>query len=103
LRPWVQRHRNASRIRLLLRSPRGGWADDADFLLQAFPEASFDVYATASGLSSLMGSDTAVVPTMDYLTIALRELSHAQAPGNLRAGREHDGFAGGYPRGTGSR
>jgi LmbE family N-acetylglucosaminyl deacetylase len=128
LRPWVQRHRNAPRIRLMLRSPPGGWADDIDFLLQAFPEASFDVYASrgaaaevsdydcprvrlhpvgarsvnwmrlglqmlasapvptllvaskrrfrqAGWLSSQIGSDTAVVPTMDYLKIALRELS----------------------------
>ena len=125
LRAWVQRHRNTPRIRLLLRSPPGGWADDVDFLLQAFPEASFDVYASrgaaaevsdydcprvrlhpvgagaanwvrlglrllasapvptlfvageqrfrqAGWLSSLMGSDTAVVPTMECLTIGLR-------------------------------
>jgi LmbE family N-acetylglucosaminyl deacetylase len=128
LRPWVQRHRNAPRIRLLLFSPAGGWAEDADFLLRAFPEASFDVYASpgaaaevsdsdcprvrlhsvgggsvngvrlglrllasvpvptlfianekrfrqAGWLSSLwLGSDTAIVPTMDHLMIALREL-----------------------------
>jgi hypothetical protein len=46
LRPWVQRHRNAPRIRLLLRSPPGGRANDADILAQAIPEASFDVYAS---------------------------------------------------------
>jgi LmbE family N-acetylglucosaminyl deacetylase len=139
LRPWVQRHRNAPRIRLLLRSPPGGWADDADFLLQAFPEASFDVYATpgaaaevsdydcprvrlhpvgarsvnwmrlglrmlasapvptllvaskkrfrqAGWLSSLMGSDTAVVPTMDCLMIALRELSSGPGARELVSG-----------------
>ena len=128
LRPWVWRHRNAQRIRLLLARPVGGWAEDADFLLQAFPEAFFDVYASeqaaaevsdsdrqrvrlhpvgagsinwlclglrllasapvptlfvagkkrsrqASWLSSLwLGSDTAVVPTMEHLMIALREL-----------------------------
>jgi LmbE family N-acetylglucosaminyl deacetylase len=140
LRPWVQRHRNAPRIRLLLRSPPGGWADDADFLLRAFPEATFDVYASpgaaaevsdyecprirlhpvgarsvnwvrlglrmlasapvptvlvaskkrfrqAGWLSSLwLGSDTAVVPTMDYLMIALRELSSGQAARGLVSG-----------------
>jgi hypothetical protein len=128
LRPWVRRHRKAPRIRLLLSRPVGGWAEDADFLLQAFPEASFDVYASAEAaaevsdsdcqrvrlhpvgagsinwlclglrllasapvptlfvagkkrfrqagsLSSLwLGSDTAVVPTMEHLMIALREL-----------------------------
>jgi hypothetical protein len=140
LRPWVQLHRNAPRIRLLLPRSPGRWADDADFLLQAFPEASFDVYASPSAaaevsgydcprirlhpvgarsvswvrlglrmlasapvptllvaskksfrqagwLSSLwLGSDTAVMPTMDYLMIALRELSSAPGAGELVSG-----------------
>ena len=36
--------------------------------------ASKKRFRQAGWLSSLMGSDTAVVPTMDYLMIALREL-----------------------------
>lgn len=45
---WRQRHGQAPRMRLLLLAPPGRWAEDLEFLLGAFPDASFDVYATAA-------------------------------------------------------
>src|SRR5262249_25442118 len=44
LAPWVERHRNAERIRLLLLVPAGRWAEDIQFLLEMFPKAHFDAY-----------------------------------------------------------
>jgi LmbE family N-acetylglucosaminyl deacetylase len=45
LSPWVRRHRNAERIRLLLLVPAGRWAEDMQYLLRVFPRAHFDIYA----------------------------------------------------------
>jgi hypothetical protein len=45
LSPWVRRHRNAERIRLLLLVPAGRWAEDMQYLLRVFPKAHFDIYA----------------------------------------------------------
>lgn len=48
LAPWVVRHRNAERIRLLLLVPAGRWAEDMEYLLREFPRAQFDVYMAIS-------------------------------------------------------
>ena len=46
LSPWLQLHRNAERIRLLLLVPAGRWAEDMQYLLQVFPMARFDVHVS---------------------------------------------------------
>lgn len=42
---WLQRHRNASRLRLLLLLPAGRWKEDVEFILDLFPKAIIDVFA----------------------------------------------------------
>jgi LmbE family N-acetylglucosaminyl deacetylase len=131
LAPWVERHRNSERIRLLLLVPAGRWAEDMEFLLETFPKARFDAYVAivaetdefdssrihvthigsgprawmllsirlmmmrpaptlfmagekrlraARRLSRLwLMSDSIVVPTMDHLTSALRQLGGNQS------------------------
>jgi len=43
---WRLRHGGAPRMRLLLLVPPGRWPEDLEFLLGAFPDTAFDVYAT---------------------------------------------------------
>jgi LmbE family N-acetylglucosaminyl deacetylase len=48
LAPWLDRHRNAERIRLLLLVPAGRWADDMNFLLDFFSDTRFAAYVACS-------------------------------------------------------
>jgi LmbE family N-acetylglucosaminyl deacetylase len=47
LLPWVARHRDAKRIRLLLVAPAGRWKEDMSHLLQVFPSAHLDVFVAS--------------------------------------------------------
>lgn len=44
LAPWLARHHDAERLRLLLLVPAGRWDDDMGYLLEVFPKTHFDVY-----------------------------------------------------------
>lgn len=54
LEPWIERHRRARRIRLFMRPPAGRWAEDAQLLLETFPEARFTVRASRDALAEVM-------------------------------------------------
>lgn len=45
--PWAARHRDATRVRLLLIAPAGRWKEDMGHLLRVFPAARFDVYVAS--------------------------------------------------------
>lgn len=51
LGPWIERHRNARRIRLFVRPPAGRWAEDMQRLLDLFPAARFAVRASQDALA----------------------------------------------------
>jgi LmbE family N-acetylglucosaminyl deacetylase len=53
LGPWLERHRRARRIRLLMRPPAGRWAEDAQLLLDAFPLARLSVRASSDALAEM--------------------------------------------------
>ena len=46
LSSWRQHRQKVKRIRLLMVMPAGRWDEDIQFLLTAFPHASFDVYVS---------------------------------------------------------
>lgn len=46
LRSWYSRHKSAKRIRILSPVAVGRWADDLSFLLEAFPNATIEVYVS---------------------------------------------------------
>jgi len=45
---WVRLHIGAKQIRVLVLMPAGRWAEDFQFLMEAFPHACFDVYVSPS-------------------------------------------------------
>jgi len=45
---WVEQHRRARRIRLLMLVPSGRWRDDLESLLRIFPRAELEVYLTSA-------------------------------------------------------
>lgn len=50
---WARRFRDTKRLRVLLLLPSGRWAEDAAALLEAFPHAKIEVYATPAGLAEV--------------------------------------------------
>lgn len=46
LSSWERHRQSVKRIRLLMVMPAGRWAEDIQFLMAAFPSASFDIYVS---------------------------------------------------------
>jgi hypothetical protein len=55
LSPWVCRHRQANRMRILLLVPAGRWAEDMEFVFRTFPVAHFDVYVSPAATAEVAG------------------------------------------------
>lgn len=46
--PWMQRHKSAPLVKLLVPTPIGRWAQDMQLLLDLFPQARFEVFMPRS-------------------------------------------------------
>jgi len=51
--PWLARHREAPRLRILLRTAAGRWRQDLDLLLRALPRARVEVHASPPALAEV--------------------------------------------------
>jgi LmbE family N-acetylglucosaminyl deacetylase len=50
LAPWLAKHRDAPRVRLLLRLPAGRWRHDVELLLHALPKARIEAFVALPAL-----------------------------------------------------
>ena len=93
LAPWIQRHGQATHIRLLLLVPAGRWAEDMERLFCTFPEAHFEVYISPAAASEVADFDSPRIQVhrveagaKAWVRLALR-LILAQSPADVIRGR----------------
>jgi LmbE family N-acetylglucosaminyl deacetylase len=95
LAPWVLKHRNAKRIRLLLLMPAGRWAKDMEYLLDVFPEATVEAYIASAAAAEVANFDSPRVSvrhvdsgTKTWVLLGLRLILMGPAPTLFLAGEK---------------
>lgn len=90
---WLERNRDAQRLRVLLSAPTGRWVADLEFLGTAFPRARFEVVVAASAKAEVadVTSDrvemrTVAGGTLAWLVECLRVCVSRPAPTLFYAG-----------------
>jgi LmbE family N-acetylglucosaminyl deacetylase len=95
LSPWLRKHRDAERIRLLLLVPAGRWADDVKYLLGVFPKARIEAYVAAAAAAEVAEFESPRIHvhrvasgTQAWLRLALRLILLRPIPTLFLAGEK---------------